>query len=105
MTDLLAARSQMAMSLAFHMVFATAGIGLPLLMVIAEAQWLRTRQPMWLELAKRNFTGMWRDWLSLSVNVALPIGLLLVLQALESVDEFFAPTSLAPGEARKLGGQ
>jgi ABC-2 type transport system permease protein len=50
-----------------------------------------------LELAKRNFKGMWRDWLSLGVNVALPIALLLVLQALESVDDFFAPTSLAPG--------
>ena len=41
------------------------------------------------ELAKRNFKGMWRDWLSLGVNVALPVTLLLVLQALESVDDFF----------------
>lgn len=30
MTDLLAARSQMAMSLAFHIVFACAGIAMPL---------------------------------------------------------------------------
>ena len=37
MDNLLAARSQMAMSLAFHIVFAGIGIGLPLLMVIAEA--------------------------------------------------------------------
>ncbi|MBX2803312.1 MAG: cytochrome ubiquinol oxidase subunit I [Myxococcales bacterium] len=43
----------MAMSLAFHMVFATAGIGLPLLMVIAEGLWLRTTDGIWLELAKR----------------------------------------------------
>ncbi len=50
-----------------------------------------------LELAKRNFKGMWRDWLSLGVNVALPVALMLVLQALESVDDFFAPSSLAPG--------
>ena len=49
------------------------------------------------ELAKRNFKGMWRDWLSLGVNVALPVALLLVLQALEGVDDFFAPSSLAPG--------
>jgi ABC-2 type transport system permease protein len=40
---------------------------------------------------------MVRDSLSLGVNVALPIALLLVLQALEGVDEFFAPASLAPG--------
>jgi cytochrome d ubiquinol oxidase subunit I len=37
MSDLFAARSQMAMSLAFHILFAVAGIGMPLLMVIAEA--------------------------------------------------------------------
>ena len=49
------------------------------------------------ELAERNFKGMWRDWLSLGVNVALPVALLLVLQALENVDDFFAPSSLAPG--------
>ena len=52
-----------------------------------------------LELAKRNFKETWRDWLSLGVNVALPVLMLLVLQALEGVDAFFAPTSLAPGVA------
>ncbi len=53
MTDLLAARSQMAMSLAFHIVFAAVGIAMPLLLVIAEARWLRTRRPVFLELAHR----------------------------------------------------
>ncbi len=43
----------MAMSLAFHIIFAVMGIGMPLLMVLAERQWLRTRQPVWLDLAKR----------------------------------------------------
>ena len=42
MSDLLAARCQMAMSLAFHIIFAVVGIGMPLLMVIAERRWLRT---------------------------------------------------------------
>lgn len=36
MSDLLAARSQMAVSLAFHIVFAVIGIAMPLLMVVAE---------------------------------------------------------------------
>ena len=36
MTDLLAARAQMAMSLGFHILFAVAGIAMPVLMVIAE---------------------------------------------------------------------
>ena len=42
MSDFFFARSQMAMSLAFHIVFAALGIGMPLLMVIAEATFLRT---------------------------------------------------------------
>ena len=53
MTDLLAARSQMAMSLAFHILFAVAGISMPLLMVIAEWLHLRTGRAHYLELAKR----------------------------------------------------
>ena len=53
MSDLLAARSQMAMSLAFHIVFAVVGMAMPLLMVIAEAMYRRTGEKVWLELAKR----------------------------------------------------
>lgn len=53
MTDLLAARSQMAVSLAFHIVFAVIGIGMPVLMVIAERRWLATRDAHYLELARR----------------------------------------------------
>ena len=53
MDDLLAARSQMAMSLAFHIVFAAIGIAMPLLMIIAEWKWLRTKNEIYLMLAKR----------------------------------------------------
>ena len=53
MNDLLAARSQMAMSLAFHIIFAAIGLAMPLLMVIAEWQWLRTKEEVYLTLAKR----------------------------------------------------
>ena len=52
MTDLLAARSQMAVSLAFHIVFAVAGIAMPLMMVIAEIRWLRSRDPALLALTR-----------------------------------------------------
>ena len=45
MSDLLAARSQMAVSLAFHIIFAIIGIAMPVLMVIAERRWQRTRDP------------------------------------------------------------
>ncbi|MEO6210121.1 MAG: cytochrome ubiquinol oxidase subunit I [Gemmatimonadaceae bacterium] len=53
MPDILAARSQMGMSLAFHIIFAVIGIGLPALMVIAEYRWRRTGDAVYLELAKR----------------------------------------------------
>jgi cytochrome d ubiquinol oxidase subunit I len=53
MTDLLAARSQMAMSLAFHIIFAVVGIAMPLFMVIAERRWQKTGDPIYLDLAKR----------------------------------------------------
>ncbi|HEY3197101.1 MAG TPA: cytochrome ubiquinol oxidase subunit I [Nitrospirales bacterium] len=53
MTDIIAARSQMAMSLGFHIIFAAIGIGMPLMMAIAEWHWLRTNDPVSLVLAKR----------------------------------------------------
>ena len=43
----------MAMSLAFHIIFAVLGIGMPLLMVLAEREWMRTGEAVWLDLAKR----------------------------------------------------
>jgi cytochrome d ubiquinol oxidase subunit I len=53
MDTLTAARGQMEMSLAFHMIFAALGIAMPLLMVIAEGLWLRTRRGHYLDLAHK----------------------------------------------------
>src|SRR3984957_13123110 len=53
MDNLLAARSQMGMSLAFHIIFATIGVSLPLMMTIAEWRWRSTGDPAYLLLAKR----------------------------------------------------
>lgn len=53
MTDLQFARAQMGMSLAFHIIFASVGIGMPVLMAIAEGIHLRRGNPVYLELAKR----------------------------------------------------
>ena len=44
MSDLFAARSQMAISLGFHIMFAVVGIAMPVLMVIAEDRWIRARR-------------------------------------------------------------
>ena len=51
------------------------------------------------ELAKRNLKEIVRDPLSLGLTIALPVALLLILQGLGDVDEFFSPTMLAPGIA------
>ncbi|RMF16924.1 MAG: cytochrome ubiquinol oxidase subunit I [Candidatus Dadabacteria bacterium] len=58
MTDLLAARSLMAMSLAFHIVFAIAGMGMPVLMAAAEWRWLRHGDELARELAVRWSRGV-----------------------------------------------
>ena len=52
MDALLAARLQMTISLAFHMVFAALGVGMPLLMLIAEGLWLRTGREEYRVLAR-----------------------------------------------------
>jgi cytochrome bd ubiquinol oxidase subunit I len=52
MDPLMAARLQMEVSLGFHMFFAALGIGMPLMMLIAEWQWLKTGQAHYRNLAK-----------------------------------------------------
>jgi len=53
MPELILARVQMAMFFAFHILFAVAGMGMPVLMVLAEGAFLATRKPVYAELARR----------------------------------------------------
>src|ERR1700674_2379319 len=53
MSDLLAARSQMGMSLAFHIIFAAIGMAMPVFMVLAEWRWRESGDAVYLKLAKR----------------------------------------------------
>jgi cytochrome d ubiquinol oxidase subunit I len=53
MDSLLCARWQMAISLGFHILFAVAGMAMPLLMVLAEARHLRSGDPIYRKLAER----------------------------------------------------
>src|ERR1700676_2180646 len=57
MTDILAARSQMAMSLAFHIVFSCVGVAMPLMMAIAEWRYLKTGDEVYNTLARRWAVG------------------------------------------------
>jgi cytochrome d ubiquinol oxidase subunit I len=51
--DVVLARWQMGWSLGFHIVFASIGVAMPVLMVAAELAWRRTGDTTWLDLAKR----------------------------------------------------
>src|SRR5580658_4391765 len=53
MSDLMAARSQMAMSLGFHIIFAVVAMGMPVLMVVAEYRWRRSGDILYHALAQR----------------------------------------------------
>ena len=57
MNDLFFARSQMGMSLAFHIIFAVIGMAMPLLMVVSEGCYLWTRNSIYMELSKRWAAG------------------------------------------------
>ena len=52
MTDLVAARLQMAISLGFHIVFACIGMTMPALMAFSEWRWLKTGKQVYLDITK-----------------------------------------------------
>ncbi len=52
MTDLMAARLQMGMSLGFHIVFACIGMTMPILMAFSEWKWIRTGRQAYLDVTK-----------------------------------------------------
>jgi cytochrome d ubiquinol oxidase subunit I len=58
MTDLVAARTQMAMSLGFHIIFAAIGIAMPAMIAAAEWRWLKNGDRDGLALAQRWSKGM-----------------------------------------------
>jgi cytochrome d ubiquinol oxidase subunit I len=52
MTDFLAARSTMSLSLGFHIIFACIGMTMPFLMVISHWLWLKRKDEVYLKLTK-----------------------------------------------------
>lgn len=53
MSNLLAARAQFGTSLVFHIVFSVLGVGLPLMLCIAEGLALRFKDPTWMALNRQ----------------------------------------------------
>jgi cytochrome d ubiquinol oxidase subunit I len=54
MNDFIAARSQMALSLGFHIVFSCIGMVMPFFMAVSHYYWLKTNKPVY-----RNITKAW----------------------------------------------
>ena len=52
MEDFLAARLQMAISLGWHIIFACIGMAMPFFMAYAEWRWMKTKEEVYLDLAK-----------------------------------------------------
>lgn len=89
MEHVIAARAQMGTSLAFHIVFAGLGVGLPLLVFIAEGMWLRTKDRAYHDLARAWAHGM---------------GLLFAVGAVSGTILSFELGLLWPGFMRYAGG-
>lgn len=58
MDQVVVARAQMGSSLAFHIIFAALGVGLPLLVFLAEGAWLRSEERAYYDLARTWAKGM-----------------------------------------------
>lgn len=69
MSDLFIARSLFAWALIFHIILAALGVGMPLLMVLSEYMYHRTKKEVWLELAKR-----WSKMVAILVVVGVVSG-------------------------------
>ena len=52
MTDFVAARLQMALTLGTHIIFACFGIGLPMLLIFSEWRFLKTGDELWKKMAQ-----------------------------------------------------
>jgi cytochrome bd ubiquinol oxidase subunit I len=52
MDDFLAARSQMALSLGFHIIYACIGMVMPFFMAVSHYKWLRSKDPRYQHLTK-----------------------------------------------------
>jgi cytochrome d ubiquinol oxidase subunit I len=89
MDSLSAARWLMTLALVFHIVFAAIGIGLPLLLVIAQRRWLKTGQDHLLRLA--------RKW-------SKAVALLFAVGAISGTALSFELALLWPGFLEKCGG-
>ncbi len=89
----------MEVSLGFHMIFAALGIGLPLLLLIAEGLWLKTGQAHYRELARQ-----WAKATALTFAVGAVSGTALSFELGLLWPEFMRQAGATVGSAFTLEG-
>jgi cytochrome d ubiquinol oxidase subunit I len=52
MNDFLAARSQMALSLGFHIIYSCIGMVMPVFMAVSNYKWIKTGDPVYKNITK-----------------------------------------------------
>jgi cytochrome d ubiquinol oxidase subunit I len=72
MNDFLAARSQMALSLGFHIIYSCIGMVMPFFMAVAHYRWLRTR-----DVTYKNLTKAWSKGVAIFFAVGAVSGTML----------------------------
>ncbi|MEB3749999.1 cytochrome ubiquinol oxidase subunit I [Geobacillus icigianus] len=75
MDDLVIARSLFGTTMAFHIIFATLGVGIPLLILLAELLYQKTKDRDYAVMAKR-----WTKGLAVLLGVAIPSGTIAGVQ-------------------------
>ncbi|WP_409305667.1 cytochrome ubiquinol oxidase subunit I [Peribacillus sp. SCS-155] len=75
MDDLLIARSMFGTNMAFHIIFATIGVGLPLMILSAELLYQRTKDYQYVVMAKR-----WTKAFAVLLGVGIPTGTIAGVQ-------------------------
>ncbi|MFE8703308.1 cytochrome ubiquinol oxidase subunit I [Cytobacillus sp. FJAT-54145] len=75
MDDLLIARSLFGTTMGFHIIFATIGVGLPLMMLTAELLYQKTKDQEYVVMAKR-----WTKAFAILLGVGIPTGTIAGVQ-------------------------
>lgn len=75
MNDLLIARSLFGTTMGFHIIFATIGVGLPLMMLTAELLYQKTKNQEYVVMAKR-----WTKAFAVLLGVGIPTGTIAGVQ-------------------------
>jgi cytochrome bd ubiquinol oxidase subunit I len=75
MDDLVIARSMFGTTMAFHIIFATIGVGLPFMILLAELMYQRTKDFQYAVMAKR-----WTKAFAVLLGVGIPTGTIAGVQ-------------------------